>query len=358
MRVAIEALSGDFGGIHTYVENLVAAWQRSHPDDDLLVVTSQRGKLAVGERAEHVVAIPSPEVLWRPLRLTTTVRRLVRSFGADAVLSTLPATSLLPHDAPHAVVLHDFRHELRPEQFDRRTRLVRRLAYGRAHDVADGFIAVSERTLRDFRRLHPRFAARPARFVHHGADHVAGGPVDHRPVGGALAFAHHTNKRPELVVRAWAQLREDLGGAVPPLTLVGASGGTREHLVALTASLGLEPVVTVSPYLDAATYGRTVSACSVVVFPSDFEGFGLPVLEAMSMGQAVVISPDPALREVAGGHAVVMEDWTVEATAGAVRRALGRGRVEAEAAQRHAEGFTWARAADETRTFLADLVAG
>ncbi len=59
----------------------------------------------------------------------------------------------------------------------------------------------------------------------------------------------------------------------------------------------------------------------MIVFPSDFEGFGLPVAEGMRLGKAVVIGPERATTEVAGGHAFVMADWTADALADAVRAA-------------------------------------
>ena len=73
----------------------------------------------------------------------------------------------------------------------------------------------------------------------------------------------------------------------------------------------------------------------LVVFPSDFEGFGLPVVEGMLLGKPVVLGPEPATNEVAGGHAAVAADWTSggagrRRTPGAVddrRRARGRARV-------------------------------
>ena len=64
-----------------------------------------------------------------------------------------------------------------------------------------------------------------------------------------------------------------------------------------------------------------LAEADLVVFPSDFEGFGLPVVEGMLLGKPVVLGPEPATNEVAGGHAAVAADWTPAALADGVRRA-------------------------------------
>jgi glycosyltransferase involved in cell wall biosynthesis len=99
-------------------------------------------------------------------------------------------------------------------------------------------------------------------------------------------------------------------------------------------------------------------AADLVVFPSDFEGFGLPVVEGMLLGKPVVLGPEPATTEVAGGHAAVAADWTPAALADAVRRARALAGAELEAARAWAATFTWERTVRQTRELLASLAAG
>ena len=94
----------------------------------------------------------------------------------------------------------------------------------------------------------------------------------------------------------------------------------------------------------------------MVVFPSDFEGFGLPVVEGMLLGKPVVLGPEPATNEIAGGHAAVAADWTAAALADAVRRARAMTSGELEAARAWAATFTWERTIRQTREVLAGLV--
>jgi len=352
VKVLVEVMAADFGGIRTYVENLLRAWEQHHPDDDLLVVVPEGSTIATYGHDRRAVAVPRPQVAGRPWVQSTTVRRLARSEHVDAVLATMPVTSLVRSGIPTAVVVHDLRHEVLPEQFSRARRLLRRISYDRSYQVADGFVAVSRRTLDDLHRLHPRLAAKPAAVVHHGADHVLGWPGTPGS-GPAITFAHHTNKNPDLVLDGWATARDR--GLSPPDLLVLGTGSDRERLSARVAELGLGATVRLAPFLADEEFAAAMRSASMVVFPSSFEGFGLPVVEGMLSGVPVVIGPEPATLEVAAGHASVLADWSPASLAEAVDRASRLDEDQLARAREHAAGFTWARTVEETRTFLQRL---
>ncbi|KQY56939.1 MULTISPECIES: glycosyltransferase [unclassified Nocardioides] len=351
MRVLVDALAADFGGIRTYVENLLASWDEQADDlgDHLLVMVREGSDLDTGRHSRHEVRIPRPGPVGRPFKQSVVTRRLVTDFGADAVLATMPSTSLVRVGVPLGVVVHDLRHELRPEQFSRPRRLLRRVAYDRAYDLADVIVSVSQRSLDDLFRLHPDLRTTTAAVVHHGADHVLAWPRPEQ-TGPAVTFAHHSNKNPGLVLDAWADGRRR-GMAMPPLTVLG-TGGQRTALAARVAELRLTDLVTLAPYLPEPEFRATMAGASMIVFPSDFEGFGLPVVEGMLLGIPVVIGPEPASLEVAGGHASVMTSFSAPALANAVVRAAGFDADRLEAARAHAAEFTWRRTVQQTRAAL------
>jgi glycosyltransferase involved in cell wall biosynthesis len=109
----------------------------------------------------------------------------------------------------------------------------------------------------------------------------------------------------------------------------------------------------VEPWLSTEEFQRTFTSASLVVFPSDFEGFGLPALEAMRLGIPVVVTPDRALLEVTGGHAIVMDGWDAAALARSVPPARALSGEALAAGVAHASGFTWKRTATEVRSTLA-----
>jgi glycosyltransferase involved in cell wall biosynthesis len=77
----------------------------------------------------------------------------------------------------------------------------------------------------------------------------------------------------------------------------------------------------------------------------------------MRLGIPVVVGPEPAVLEVAGGHAAVMADWTAQSLAETVARALERTPADTAAARAHAEAFTWRRVVEQTRQVLAEVSA-
>lgn len=344
-------MGGTSGGNQVYVEQLLRAWADRFPDDELLVLVPERATTDVGAHERVDVALPRPASLTRPAVLTRLVRRLVRERGVDVVLASTPATVMRPVGAPLVVVVHDLRHEHRPEQFPLGRRLLRRASWGRCLRLADAVLAISERTAADVASGHPRAA--PVTVVHHGADHALAWPRGEER-STAVAFAHHTNKNPHLVLEALA-----LAGAAGPsrLTMLGVSSELRAGLEELRDALGLGDVVTLAPYLSDDEYLALMADASLFVFPSDFEGFGLPVLESMVHGVPVVVGPDPACVEVAGGHAVVADDWTAPALATALERASTLDGAALEAARAWAATFTWERTVARTRALLEDVSA-
>jgi glycosyltransferase involved in cell wall biosynthesis len=351
--IVVDAMCAEFGGVRTFAEHLLSRWSAVHPEDTLHVVVPAGSTLETGAHTRHELPVRRPRTMGRPAAQSFAMRRLVARLRPDAVLATVPSTTVRRLAAPLAVVVHDLRHELRPEQFSRGRRLLRRISYGRAYALADAFLVVSQRSLDDLHALHPGTARVPATVMHLGADHVLGWPTA-PGTGPSIAFAHHTNKNPELILDAWTLLAAR-GGAVPPLLMLGVPAAGRERLAGMIRARSLGEHVTLAPFLPDHDFRRALADAATIVFPSDFEGFGLPVVEGMALGKPVVITPEKAMLEVAGGHAVVMADWTAAALADAMSRAGELDDVALGAARDWARGFTWDRTVERTRAALQGI---
>lgn len=354
MKIVVDAMCAEYGGIRTYVEHLLARWHDVHPDDELHVVVPRGMDLPTAGHVRHEVRVRRPRMIGRPLAQTVHLRRLVGALHADVVIATAPTTTVRRPGVPMAVVILDLRHELRPEQFSRKTKLLRKISYGRTYGLADQFLSISQRSLDDLHELHPRLRDVPATVTYLGADHVADWPPA-VGVGPAITFAHHTNKNPDLVLDAWRVLA-DRPGQAPELMMLGV-GSHRDMLTAAIEQRGIGDSVRLAPFLPEGEFRKVMGAASMIVFPSDFEGFGLPVVEGMLLGRPVVIGPERATNEIAGGHAFVMADWSPESLADAVEAAGQQTPEQREAARTHAAMFTWSRTVEQTREALRAMVA-
>lgn len=353
MKVVVDAMCAEYGGIRTYVDHLLGHWATAHPEDELHVVLPRGSTLDTASHVRHELRVRRPGAIGRPAAQTFAMHRLIKNLAPDAVLATVPSTTVRRVKVPLAVVILDLRHELRPDQFSRARRLLRKVSYERTYALADAFLAISHRSLDDLHTLHPDTRNVPSEVTYLGADHVAGWPA---PVttGPSVAFAHHTNKNPDLILDAWALLA-GRAGAVPPLLMIGVSGADRARLGAMIQKRSLDQHVTLAPFLPEDEFRQAISAAASIVFPSDFEGFGLPIVEGMALGKPVIIGPEPGTLEVAGGHAVVMADWTPEALADAMSNAGQMSHGDLESARAWGADFTWDRTVNQTREMLVSL---
>jgi glycosyltransferase involved in cell wall biosynthesis len=163
-------------------------------------------------------------------------------------------------------------------------------------------------------------------------------------------------KNVPLVIQTVARLRMEVGVDVHLLQVGGRLTADQEQLV---DRLGLRRVLRSVPGADESTLRRAYSAADVLLFPSLYEGFGFPVLEAFATGLPVVTSGAGGLREVAGDAAVIVEGRDPAAYVQAlVELSEDQDRREAMIAlgMARAEEFTWRRTAERTaevyRTFF------
>jgi glycosyltransferase involved in cell wall biosynthesis len=143
----------------------------------------------------------------------------------------------------------------------------------------------------------------------------------------------------------------------------------RQHRLVVAGKLGWETGPTIEAlhslgprcrllgYVSDAALAELYRRCAVFCFPSLGEGFGLPVLEAMAIGAAVLTSSIPALEEVGGDAVAYADPHDVDAIAGGLRALLDSPQRRSELAQRgaaRAQTFSWARTAGLTLRALVE----
>ncbi len=356
MRIVVDAMAASYGGTSNYVRGMLRAWADVAPQDELTVfLTNPFGaQVAADPRisSHRLVLLPDrqPRRVWRLARAEILLPR--HQDQADALFATFPTIPMLWRK-PAVAVVHDLRHEVQPRDFPVSQKISRRFFYTAAYRRANLLLPNSNRTAEVLRARHPTTAGRIV-VVPHAADHV---PLrESTRTGDAVGFGHSVNKNPGLLLSTWAELLRNGRHDLPRLHIIGLTAADRRRLWFEAEHLGISSLVVLDAYLDLDQLDRLMAHASAVLFPSRYEGFGLPVLEAMRQGIPVLISPDAALREVAGGHAACASSWRPGDVAAAVEQALAMTDRDLDAARRYAERFTWRRTVELTRAIIEALV--
>jgi len=294
--------------------------------------------------AEYRLARSIPErALAMALAAARPARLRRRYAGLDAV--HYPLTIALPAlDLPSAVTVHDLQHLDHPELFSRAERIFRARTHEGSARKADAVIVPSQFV----RRRAIELLGLPPERVHAipwGVDHerFRPGGEEREPflLYPARPWPHKNHAR---LFEAFARLREER----PQLRLVLTGGGHEEG----AAQPGVEVRGLVSGEELGSLYRRT--AC--LVFPSLYEGFGQPPLEAMASGSPVAASNIPALAEACGDAAALFEPTDPEDIAAVVSGVLDAPERFAAAGPERARAFTWAETARRYEAVYRSIV--
>ena len=176
--------------------------------------------------------------------------------------------------------------------------------------------------------------------------------ADRRPGRKTILWVGRADpyKNLEALIRAFARLREEQRGGVR-LMLVGPKDARYPEASRLASDLGIAPDVEWTGYLGDEALVKAYQDADLFVLPSLYEGFGLPVLEAMACGTPVICSNKGSLSEVAGDAAIRVQPGDVTGMAEAMKRVLTDPRLARDLSERglrHAEQFSWLRTAQLT----------
>ncbi len=351
MRVGFDAalLGTTTTGIGLYTDSLRRALS-DEPGVSLVLM---------GARREGEVRRKTPSrSLWFALELPAQLRRAHVDVFHGLNNFQLP---LLPVGVPYVITVHDLIPELLPETVSTKFRWQFRLWIRRSLDLASAVICVSEVTKRDLLRLHP---------VAPGRIHVVPNGVDHVPEripeseGDALvaplqlperyflyAGALDARKNVGAVLEAFdrvAHRRRDVALVVAGQDWFG-SNAIRAQIAAAERNGGRVQRV---GFLPQRALHAAMQRAVGFVFPSRYEGFGLPPLEAMRLGTPAIISDGGALPETCGDAAIVAPNGDPSAIAAAMERLLDDPQERerwSHAGRQRAAQYTWKACASRTR---------
>jgi len=357
-RIGVNALyliPGGVGGTEIYLRELLAALASIDSENEYFVFTNlETGQDLMPKRANFQWKPQAVHAKFRPARIAweQTILPLEASRFKLDVLFNPGFTSPIFAPCPCVTVFHDLQHKRHPEYFRWFDLPFWRFFLWASVHRAARIIAVSESTRAELLRFYRVPEAR-IRVIHHGVDPALFELRRERLEPFVLCVSTlHPHKNIERLIRAYAREKRDYR-----LVLAGMRGFHAEAIDRLIDERGVRDRVELTGWISRpelyALYDRAL-AC---IYPSTFEGFGMPVLEAMAASVPVACSEIPPLREVAADAALYFDPLDEDALTTALERIVSdeplRARLSANGRER-ARGFTWERTARQTLDVLLE----
>jgi len=362
LRIGVNALyfiPGGVGGTEIYLRNLLRALAEIDGANEYFIFTNRetgtdlvpvQPNFHVAEQAVHAVSRPA-RIVWEQtlLPLAVTARQI------DVLLNP-GFTAPILCGCPQVTVFHDLQHKRHPEHFRWLDLPFWRFLLFWSAQVSQTLIAVSEATRADLERFY-RLPPEKIRVVPEGVEpeffELA---CKRRPEHFLLSVSTlHPHKNIERLLRMFAEFRKTR----PEFRLVvaGLRGFDAANLERLRDRLGLRETVEFTGWIPRDKLYELYAQAFAFLYPSTFEGFGLPVLEALAAGVPAACSSIEPLASMAGNAALQFDPMDDAALLEAMMRIVSDERLRtqlSDAGPRRAAMFSWTTTARLTLSVLGD----
>jgi len=370
LRIAVDAgaLAGPRDGIGRYLRSLFPRLVRQGGDvlEWHAYGRAARSLDALGIGRIHSHADGLPAGAGRVIALATSMPWWLRRHRPDLLWA--PAHRLpwgIPASTARVVTIHDLCWAEAPHTMRPATRWLDRALMPRSLLRADRIIAVSSATRAALVARYPALAQRVV-VVREAAEPLP--PPQERSALSSLGitspfvlFVGSMEPRKNLarLLQAFASLPPALRDR-HALVVAGGRGWGGVDVEATARTLGIADRVRVLGVVDDALLATLYAHARCLAMPSLYEGFGLPLLEALSLGTPVLHGDNSSMPEVAGDAGLGIDASSVEAVASGLTRLLADDALHARLASRaraHAARFSWESAARETMAVFEDALA-
>ena len=355
-RIGVNALyliPGAVGGTEIYLRELLAALGRIDTANEYFVFANletdadlvpRQSNFQWKPQAVHARSRPA-RILWEQ-----TVLPLEASRYKIDVLFNPGFTAPVLAPCPCVTVFHDLQHKRHPEHFRWFDLPFWRLFLWASAHRSQKLIAVSEATRADLLDLY-RLPEASVVVIPHGVEAALFDLCRAQLEPFVLCVSTlHPHKNLERLIRAYARKKRDYR-----LAIAGFRGFRAQAIETLVSDLSLGEQVQFTGWIGREELYRLYGRALAFIYPSTFEGFGMPVLEAMAAGVPVACSDIAPIREVGGDTALYFDPLEEDALAAALDRIVSDQALRARlvlTGRERARTFTWERSAAKTLEVL------
>ncbi|HTC36797.1 MAG TPA: glycosyltransferase family 1 protein [Bryobacteraceae bacterium] len=340
---ALYLIPGGVGGTEIYLRNLLGALAEIDAVNQYVVFTNREtGADLVPDRPNFVRAPQPVSAAFRPARIIW--EQLVLPFAVRkhrlSVLFNPGFTAPLLCPCPMVSVFHDLQHKRHPEYFRWFDLPFWNFFLWASARRSSGLLAVSQATADDLER----FYGRNAQVVQHGVEREFLEISRHREPRDYLLCASttHPHKNLQRLLRVHSQTKN-----APRLVITGVRGFAANEIESLAGDR-----VEITGWIPREQLYELYRGALGFIYPSTFEGFGMPVLEAMAAGIPVACSDIPPLREIARSTVHFFDPASDREIRDALLL-LASGKISTDAAQLRASQFSWEKTARATLDYLS-----
>lgn len=368
LRIAIDARMIGFSGIGRYIQNLLANLPKIDNKNAYSAVINapERGLYEIGDIEFHSPRFNIPVY---SLREQILLPSGIKALKPDLI--HYPSFNIPVYNSgPVVVTIHDLDYYVYPEACPNRlAHMYARFMFKKSVNAASMIITVSEHSKKEIVR-HLGVDPAKVRVIYHGVDEV------YRPVkdparlkevsvrygikGDYVFYAgiHHPRKNLIRLVEAFSRLK---GKKDLLLVIAGKIDPRRKELYSLPERLKVKEKVIFTGLVPEEDLPSLYSMASVFVFPSLYEGFGLPPLEAMACGTPVISSNTTSLPEVVGDAGIMVDPEDVNSLSYSIEKVLSDPDLRSELKTKGLERvkqFNWRLTAEKTLAVYNEVMSG
>jgi glycosyltransferase involved in cell wall biosynthesis len=366
MKIAINLLPyRSYQGIEAYSVNLINALARNFPNDEFILIKSPFSpdifKFDHGNVSEYVAHIASSRKYLLAIVQQCKIGRIMRDVHADILFCTSPAAPFFLRNK--IVTIHDCAYDRFPEFANFASKLYFKAMFYAAKYCSRGVITVSEFSKKElvdlygFRadRVHAVYSALPELPI--ADDVLQKGTLKKFNLEKGKYFFYVGNTRPRKNLLGLLEAFTLLKNVDYKLVLSGKIDKRFMDVSAEAIKLHIKDHVVQTDFIDEKEKVALYKNATALAFPSYYEGFGFPVLEAQSLGVPVITSNTSSLPEVGGYGALYIDPKVPQEIADAMVKLSTDETLRNELIQKGTENvkrFSWDEAARQTMAVLHD----